>query len=72
MDYIVQSGDTLSSIAERELGSAQHWPRIYAANKDEMDAAWSGVREYFQRLRSCSIKQPADYLRFGQKLRLPR
>ena len=30
--YTIRSGDTLSSIAERRLGSARHWTRIARAN----------------------------------------
>lgn len=30
--YTVQSGDTLSSIAQRYLGNATYWPIIYCAN----------------------------------------
>src|SRR5262249_38077186 len=30
--YLVRSGDTLSEIAERELGSAKRWQEIVAAN----------------------------------------
>ncbi|MFB7666645.1 LysM peptidoglycan-binding domain-containing protein [Kitasatospora sp. NPDC056138] len=29
----VHAGDTLSAIAERELGSAEDWPRLFEANK---------------------------------------
>ena len=32
--YLVQSGDTLSSIARRQLGGHGHWKRLYAANRD--------------------------------------
>jgi nucleoid-associated protein YgaU len=32
-DYVVQPGDTLRSIAEREYGDASQWPRIYDANR---------------------------------------
>ena len=30
--YVVRSGDTLSEIAQRELGSARRWPEIVAVN----------------------------------------
>ncbi|WP_033824943.1 LysM peptidoglycan-binding domain-containing protein, partial [Kitasatospora sp. MBT63] len=29
----VHSGDTLSAIAQRELGSAEEWPQLFEANK---------------------------------------
>jgi len=32
-EYVVQPGDTLRSIAEREYGDATQWPRIYEANQ---------------------------------------
>jgi nucleoid-associated protein YgaU len=32
--YIVKSGDTLSGIAESEMGDAKRWPELYAANKE--------------------------------------
>jgi LysM repeat protein len=32
--YIVQPGDSLSSIAQRELGNSNLWPEIYQANRN--------------------------------------
>ena len=32
--YTVKSGDTLSEIAESEMGDASRWPELYAANKE--------------------------------------
>jgi nucleoid-associated protein YgaU len=32
--YTVKSGDTLSDIAESEMGDANRWPELYAANKE--------------------------------------
>ena len=32
--YTVKSGDTLSDIAESEMGDAKRWPELYAANKE--------------------------------------
>jgi len=32
--YTVKSGDTLSGIAESEMGDAKRWPELYAANKE--------------------------------------
>ena len=32
--YTVKSGDTLSDIAQSEMGDANRWPELYAANKD--------------------------------------
>ena len=32
--YVVQSGDTLSSIAEELLGDSERWPEIYDVNQD--------------------------------------
>jgi nucleoid-associated protein YgaU len=47
-DYVVQPGDTLRSIAEREYGDATQWPRIYQANRDvigpDPDALQAGMR----------------------------
>jgi nucleoid-associated protein YgaU len=43
--YIVKSGDTLSSIAKRELGNESRWPEIFAANSDAIvnpDAIFPG------------------------------
>ena len=32
--YTVKAGDTLSDIAQAEMGDANRWPELYAANKD--------------------------------------
>jgi nucleoid-associated protein YgaU len=32
--YTVKSGDTLSDIAQSEMGDAKRWPELYEANKD--------------------------------------
>lgn len=32
--YTVKSGDTLSDIAQSEMGDANRWRELYAANKD--------------------------------------
>ena len=32
--YTVKSGDSLSAIAESEMGDARRWPELYEANKD--------------------------------------
>ena len=35
--YTVEEGDTLSAIAERFYGSANDWPRIHEANRDQIE-----------------------------------
>lgn len=35
--YTVQKGDTLSHIAQRELGKASRWRELYEANRDQLD-----------------------------------
>jgi len=35
--YTVQSGDTLSAIAEAHYGDASRWPEIFEANRDQID-----------------------------------
>lgn len=35
--YTVVSGDSLSKIAQRELGDASKWKAIYEANRDKID-----------------------------------
>lgn len=35
--YTVQSGDSLSKIAQREYGDAGAWRRIFEANRDQID-----------------------------------
>jgi nucleoid-associated protein YgaU len=32
--YTVKAGDTLSDIAQAEMGNANRWPELYAANKE--------------------------------------
>jgi nucleoid-associated protein YgaU len=44
MTYRVRSGDSLSSIASRELGSASRWAELYAANREQLtDPHWLKV-----------------------------
>ena len=33
----VAKGDTLSAIAKRELGKASLWPKLFEANRDQLD-----------------------------------
>lgn len=35
--YTVQKGDTLSHIAKAHYGKASQWPRIFEANRDQLD-----------------------------------
>ena len=35
--YTVRRGDTLSGIAEKELGDASRWPEIFELNRDVID-----------------------------------
>jgi putative chitinase len=48
--YTVQPGDSLSAIAERELGDASRWPEIYALNRDLIGAD-PGMIQVGQELR---------------------
>lgn len=45
--YIVQKGDCLWSIAERELGDGKYWVKLYEANRDVIgenpDLLWEGM-----------------------------
>ena len=34
--YVVQSGDSLSKIAQRHYGNANEWPKIFEANRDQI------------------------------------
>ena len=47
-EYVVEPGDTLRSIAQTVYGDAEEWPRIYAANRDQIgpnpDALQAGMR----------------------------
>lgn len=36
LTYVVQPGDTLSSIAQAELGDGGRWPQIFALNRDQI------------------------------------
>src|SRR3546814_19476712 len=36
--YTVQSGDTLSEIAQRQFGRASAWPQIFEAHPEPLDA----------------------------------
>lgn len=71
MNYTVRAGDTLSLIAQHELGDAAQWPQIYAANKRQMDTAWARVGDAFRQLGVSHIQHAWDYLIPGQSLRLP-
>lgn len=45
--YIVQKGDCLWNIAERELGDGMYWVKLYEANRDAIgedpDLLWIGI-----------------------------
>lgn len=58
--YVIKSGDTLSEIAERFLGSAREWRRIMAFNNDAAVLAHGGAR-----IRN------ADFIRAGDTIRIP-
>jgi len=34
--YVVKKGDTLSKIAKDHYGDAKHWPKIFEANRDQI------------------------------------
>ena len=72
-EYKVRGGDTLSAIAQRELGNAVRWPEIYGANKSQMDDAFARARPALERTKRSGhhIKHPADLLTAGQVLRIP-
>lgn len=38
--YVVQSGDSLVSISEKELGHYQHWKDIYELNRQQISKPW--------------------------------
>lgn len=40
--YVLQEGDTLESIAQKELGSAARWEEIYTANQDLFESLRAG------------------------------
>ncbi|MDQ6670843.1 MAG: LysM peptidoglycan-binding domain-containing protein, partial [Chloroflexota bacterium] len=48
LEYTVQDGDTLRSIADKLYGDADLWPTLYAANRDAIgpdpDALRVGMR----------------------------
>jgi nucleoid-associated protein YgaU len=35
--YVVRKGDTLSGIAKHHYGDAGKWPKIFEANRDQID-----------------------------------
>jgi nucleoid-associated protein YgaU len=37
VQYTVVAGDTMSSIAQRFYGDASQWPRIFEANRDQIN-----------------------------------
>lgn len=71
--YQVQGGDTLSLIAQRELGDALKWPAIYETNKRAMDMAYARARPTLDRIfaHRHGIKSASDLVTAGQVLIIP-
>lgn len=71
--YTVKGGDSLSLIAQREMGNALLWPSIYAANKQAMDAEFERARPTLRRYARAAhaIHHPYDYVVPGQVLCIP-
>lgn len=59
--YVVKKGDTLRSIARKQLGSSQKWEKIYKLNKKKID-----------RIAKKAGRSPRTYLKAGTKLKLPK
>nr|DAK81192.1 MAG TPA: tail assembly protein [Caudoviricetes sp.] len=59
--YVVKKGDTLRSIAKKQLGSSSKANKIYSLNKKTID-----------RLAAKAHKSPRVYLKPGTKLKLPK
>ena len=64
--YIVKGGDTLSEIAERELGDHRIWPTLYQINSSiiRRDPRNRAARKRFG-------GEPADWIFPNQVLLLP-
>lgn len=59
--YVVKNGDTLRSIAKKQLGSSSKSGSIYSLNKNEID-----------KIAAKEHKSPRTYLKPGTKLKLPK
>lgn len=73
-EYTVRGGDSLSAIAQRELGNALRWPAIYESNKALLDAEFARAAPTLKRYGTAGhdILHPWDLVQPGQKLVLPK
>jgi antitoxin HicB len=61
--YVVRPGDTLSGIAQRELGDASRWPELFALNRQELST--------YDQVTEALFDQLTEALSPGRVLRLP-
>lgn len=69
---VVSEGDNLYSIAKRETGDGNNWPRLFRANEDEIER-WQAKRDARGHARRIGLKRfiPADWIFPGMTLRVP-
>jgi nucleoid-associated protein YgaU len=58
--YIVQEGDTLSSIARSELGKVSRWPDIYQLNRQALGKDWDYLTPGMRLVLPIRDTQPGD------------
>ena len=67
MHYVVRAGDTLTGIAQRQLGDARLWPRIAAINHlRSPDRLWGGQVSELQLI--CGLSGTPSEIRYSPAL----